>query len=300
MSSFRDRVVRYPHTCSLCEHTMEAAYSRQAEKQPGMPLPDKPRSDAAPNDKNFVQSLDRGLLVIRSFSANRPHQTVSDVAKATGLTRATARRLLLTLEQLGYVRSHDKRFELTARVLDIGYSFISSLQVNDIAQPFLERLSDELHESSSVSVLDDTDIVYVARVPTKRIMTVAIGLGSRFPAYQTSMGRVLLAELDDPEVIDVFERSNRDHGTDRTVSSSTALVEALEPVREQGYAIIDQELELGVRSLAAPLRDASGEAVAAMNVSTHVARTSLAEIEERFLPSLLETSQAISQALAMR
>ena len=253
-----------------------------------------------PNDKNFVQSLDRGLMVIRSFSADSRRQTVADVARETGLTRATARRLLLTLEQLGYVRSHDKYFELTARVLDIGYSFISSLQVNDIAHPFLESFSESLHESSSVSVLDDTDIVYVARVPTKRIMTVAIGLGSRFSAYQTSMGRVLLAELDDAEVKDIFERSDRSRATDRTVATASALIEALAEVRENGYAILDQELEIGVRSMAAPLRDASGEAVAAMNVSTHVGRTDWPELESRFLPLLLETSNAISRALAMR
>ena len=250
--------------------------------------------------RDFVQSLARGISVIRSFSADTPRQTLSDVSRHTGLTRATARRLLLTLEDLGYVRSDGKHFELTARVLDIGYSFVSSLNLNDIAQPFLERFSEAVHESSSVSVLDDTDIVYVARVPTKRIMTVSIGLGSQFPAYQTSMGRVLLAELDDDQVTDVFERSDRTHATERTVSSAKELIATLEQVREQGWALVDQELEIGVRSLAAPLRNAAGTAIAAMNVSTHAGRTDIDQIHDVFLPQLLETAGAINDALAMR
>jgi len=231
----------------------------------------------------YVQSLARGIAVIRSFSADTPRQTLADVARSTDLTRATARRLLLTLVELGYVRTDGKYFELTARVLDIGYAFVGSLHVNDIAQPFLEDFSEIVHESVSVSVLDDTDIVYVARVPTKRIMTVAIGLGSRFPAYQTSMGRVLLAELDDEQIVDVFDRSDLSRATDRTVTTATALLAEIEKVRAQGWAMVDQELEIGVRSLAAPLRDAAGTAVAAMNVSTHVGRTSMDDIHGVFL-----------------
>ena len=249
---------------------------------------------------DFVQSLARGISVVRSFSADAPRQTLSDVARSTGLTRATARRLLLTLEELGYVRNDGRYFELTARILDIGYSYVASLNLNDIAQPFLESFSEVVQESSSVSVLDDTDIVYIARVPTKRIMTVAIGLGSRFPAYQTSMGRVLLAERDDGEAIERFNRSDRSQTTDYTVTTHQALLEKLHAVRQQGWALVDQELEIGVRSLAAPLRDASGNAIAAMNVSTHVGRTSLEELTAEFLPRLLETASGISRAMAMR
>ena len=248
----------------------------------------------------YVQSLARGISVIRSFSVDTPRQTLSEVARQTGLTRATARRLLLTLAELGYVRSDGKYFELTARVLDIGYAFVGSLHVNDIAQPFLEEFSEVVHESVSVSVLDDTDIVYVARVPTKRIMTVAIGLGSRFPAFQTSMGRVLLAELDDDEILDVFARSDRSHTTDKTVSSGQELLARIKPIREQGWALVDQELELGVRSVAAPLREASGRAIAAMNVSTHVGRTDPDSLHDHFIPRLLETAESINTALAMR
>lgn len=249
---------------------------------------------------DYVQSLERGISVIRSFSADTPRQTLSDVSRQAGLNRATARRLLLTLEQLGYVRSDGKYFELTARVLDIGYSFISSLNLTEIAQPYLERFSEDVHESSSVSVLDDTDIVYVARVPTKRIMTVSIGLGSQFPAYQTSMGRVLLAELSDEQVIDVFERSDRSRATERTVGSADELLDRLGRVRENGWALVDQELEIGVRSLAAPLRNAAGAAIAAMNVSTHAGRTDLDQVHDEFLPRLLETAGQINDALALR
>lgn len=248
----------------------------------------------------FVQSLARGISVVRSFSADAPRQTLSDVARSTGLTRATARRILLTLEELGYVRSNGRYFELTARILDIGYSYVASLNLNDIAQPFLESFSEVVRESSSVSVLDDTDIVYIARVPTKRIMTVAIGLGSRFPAFQTSMGRVLLAEQDDDEVLELFRRSDRSQTTEYTVTSGKALLEQLHEVRQQGWSLVDQELEIGVRSLAAPLSDAAGTAIAAMNVSTHVGRTSLEELTAEFLPRLLETASNISQAISMR
>lgn len=254
---------------------------------------------STPGD-DFVQSLARGIAVIRSFSAETPRQTVSGVARATGLNRAVARRLLLTLTELGYARTDGKHYELTARVLDLGYSYVASLNLADIVQPFLEEFSESVRESSSVSVLDDTDIVYVARVPTKRIMTVAIGLGSRFPAYRTSMGRALLAELSDDEALDLFRRSQRDDPTAYTVRTEEELLDRLAEVRAEGWALVDQELEIGVRSVAAPLRDGSGRAVAAMNVSTHVARTDLDQVRREFVPRLLETAASISAALARR
>lgn len=249
---------------------------------------------------DFVQSLERGLAVIRSFSSDAPRQTLSDVARRTGLNRATSRRLLLTLVELGYARSDGKHFELTAKVLDIGYSYISSLDLTDIAQPHLEAFSEAVNESSSIAVLDDTEVVYIARVPTKRIMTVAIGLGSRFPAYQTSTGRVMLAELDDDDVADIFERSDRRGGTDRTVSSIDGLLRRLAEVRRCGWALVDQELEKGIRSLAVPIRDSTGGAVAAVNVSTHAGRTDLAQVHEAFLPRLLEAAERIGCELARK
>jgi IclR family pca regulon transcriptional regulator len=207
--------------------------------------------------------------------------------------------LLLTLGQLGYVSSNGRRFSLTPRVLDLGYAYLSSLNVQQIAQPYLEALSDRVHESVSVTVLDGADIVYVARVPTKRIMTISLGLGSRLPAYCTSMGRVLLAELGPDELAAALPGSLERH-TEHTVTTSAELAVVLKQVRAQGWALVDQELEMGLRSVAAPLRDASGRAVAAMNVSTQVARTSVDQLHEDVVPDLVATAGRISEALAKR
>lgn len=247
----------------------------------------------------FVQSFERGLAVIRSFAAAGHPQTLSEVAKETGLSRATARRLVLTLEELGYVRAVNGRFQLTPRILDLGYAFLSSFSVPELALPYLEKFSAAVNESSSVAVLDGPNIVYVARVPAKRVMTVSIGLGSRFPAYQTSLGRVLLAALDDEEVGRVWDESDRSATTDRTVTSLDELIDRLGEVREQGWALVDQELELGVRSIAAPIRNGGGETVAAANVSTHASRTTKAELLSRFLPELLRTADDISRAVSV-
>jgi IclR family pca regulon transcriptional regulator len=247
----------------------------------------------------FVQSLERGLKVIRSFDADHPQLTLSEVAALTGLTRATARRLLLTLEDLGYVTSDGRKFSLTPRVLDIGYAYISSLDIQQVAQPFLEALSERVNESVSVTVLDEGDIIYVARVPTTRIMTISLGLGSRLPAHCTSMGRVLLAELPTEALHAVVPPALPAH-TDRTITSRRALEAVLEQVRVQGWALVDQELELGVRSIAAPLRDSAGRAIAAMNVSTHAGRTTVDELHEHFVPALVATAKEISDAIAKR
>jgi IclR family transcriptional regulator, pca regulon regulatory protein len=247
---------------------------------------------------DFVQSLDRGLAVLRSFDADHSHLTLSEVAARTDLTRATARRLLLTLCELGYVHANGKAFSLTPKVLDIGYAYVASLNVQQIAQPYLEALSERVHESVSVTVLDGPDVIYVARVPTKRIMTISLGLGSRLPAYCTSMGRVLLAELDRDELraaVPAIEVH-----TERTVRTWKQLEAALATVREQGWALVDQELEMGLRSIAAPLRDAGGRTIAAMNISTHAARTSLDEIHGHLLDELLSTAAQINGALAKR
>ena len=246
-----------------------------------------------------MQSLERGLSVIRCFDAEYARLTLAEVAQRTGLTRATARRLLLTLEDLGYVSSNGRRFSLTPRVLDIGYAYLSSLDIEQIAQPYLEALSERVHESVSVTVLDGADIVYVARVPTKRIMTISLGLGSRLPAYCTSMGRVLLAELAPEDLGDALPQRLERH-TEHTVTSAAELAVVLKQVRAQGWALVDQELEMGLRSVAVALRDSSGRAVAAMNVSTHVARTPIEELYERFVPELVTTAGQISEALAKR
>jgi len=249
---------------------------------------------------DFVQSLERGLAVIRAFGADHPQLTLSEVAAATGVTRAAARRFLLTLTELGYVRSDGRFFSLTARVLELGYAYLSSLSLPEVAESHLEALVAEVNESSSVSVLDGADVVYVARVPVSRIMTVAISVGTRFPAYATSMGRVLLAGLPDDELDAYLARVRLERLTPRTVSSVAALRGELARVRGQGWALVNQELEEGLRAVAAPIRDRAGRVVAAVNVSAHASRTSLEAMRRDVLPPLLKAAARIETELALR
>lgn len=247
-----------------------------------------------------IQSLARGLAVIRSFDADHPTQTLSEVARRTGLSRATARRVLHTLAHLGYADLDGRQFALSPRVLDLGYAYLSSLPLSDLIEPFIEQLSAELHESVSVAVLDNCDIIYVARVATSRLMTIAISIGSRLPAPTTSMGRVLLADLPPAERRRRLTEVELPARTATTITTKAALLNELGRVAEQGWALMDQELEQGVRSIAAPVRDRSGRAVAAMNVATHAGRTSIDEIHSRFLPALVATANEVSVALAKR
>jgi IclR family pca regulon transcriptional regulator len=248
----------------------------------------------------YVQSLERGLAVMQVFSREHPRMTLSEVARLTGLTRATARRVLLTLEHLGYARSDGRGFELTPKVLDLGYAYLSSLDLASIAEPGMEALVERTHESCSAAVLDGVEIVYIARVPTKRIMTISLGLGSRLPAYATSMGRVLLAELERDDIDALIGPGPLPAITERTITKPADLHDELVRVRRQGWALVDQELEPGLRSIGAPLRDRHGRALAALNVSTHVGRVSLDAVRKDFLPALLETAGQISERLARR
>jgi IclR family transcriptional regulator, pca regulon regulatory protein len=211
---------------------------------------------------DFVQSLERGLAVIRAFDQSHPELTLSEVAARTGVTRAVARRFLLTLATLGYVRSDGRFFSLTARVLELGYAYLSSLSLPEVAEPHLEALVAEVNESSSVSVLDGDDVVYVARVPVSRIMTVSISVGTRFPAYATSMGRVLLAGLTSDDLETYLSSVSLAPLTARTLTSVDALRAEVVKVRAQGWSLVNQELEEGLRALAAPVRDRSGRVVA--------------------------------------
>ncbi|HET6548731.1 MAG TPA: IclR family transcriptional regulator C-terminal domain-containing protein [Solirubrobacter sp.] len=247
---------------------------------------------------HFVQSLERGLAVIRAFGPDDPELTLSDVARRTGLTRAAARRFLLTLADLGYVRSDGRRFALTPRVLALGYAYLSSLTLPEIAEPHLERLVAEVHESSSVSVLDGDEIVYVGRVPTSRIMRVSINVGTRFPAYATSMGRVLLAALEPQDLDAYLERAAIRPLTARALGSAAKLRTELERVRAQGWALVDQELEPGLRSVAVPIRGADGRVVAAANLSSHASRVSKEAVRKTLLPPLLRTAARIEADLA--
>jgi len=248
-------------------------------------------------DAHFVQSLERGLAVIRAFDAQRPELTLSEVARHCDLTRAAARRFLLTLADLGYVRTDGRLFRLTPRVLELGYAYLSSLSLPEVASPHLERLVEEVHESSSMSVLDGDDIVYVARVPMARIMTVAINVGTRFPAYATSMGRVLLAALPDKVLEEYLDRVTLQQLAPRTTTSPDALRAELSRVRAQGYAIVDQELEGGLRAVAAPVRDKAGTTVAAINVSSHASRSSMEKIRRELVPKLRAAAARIEADL---
>ncbi|MER7797220.1 IclR family transcriptional regulator C-terminal domain-containing protein [Microbacterium sp. NPDC096154] len=230
-----------------------------------------------PDQREYVQSFARGLAVIRAFDADHPRLTLSEVAARAEVTRAAARRFLLTLQHLGYVRAVGRDFALTPRVLELGFSYLSALSLPEVAQPHLERLSREVDESVSAAVLDGDEIVYVARVPTRRIMSVGITIGTRFPARRTSMGRVLLAALP-PE-----ERPGVD----------PPFAEELERVAAQGWAIVNAGLEPGLRSVAAPLHGRDGRVVAAVNISTTATRVTLERLRTHHLPALLEATRAI-------
>lgn len=251
-------------------------------------------------EADFVKSLARGLEVIRSFDEDNRAHTLSDVARRTGLSRATARRLLLTLKELGYVSQEGRSFTLAPGVLSLGYAYLSALGAPEIAQPFLQALSDDVHESCSMTVLDAPDIVYVARAPTKRLFSLTLSIGSRLPAFATSMGRVLLADLDRSEVEAVLKASNLVHRTERTATSEEHIFAELASAKAQGWYLLDQELELGIRAVAAPLRDRSGKVVAAINVSTTTARMTNSDLIESVVPKLVDTADRLSAALQAR
>jgi IclR family pca regulon transcriptional regulator len=249
-------------------------------------------------DGDFVQSLERGLSVIRAFDADHPKLSLSEVAAATGLSRAAARRFLHTLVHLGYMHNHGGRFSLRPKILELGYAYLSSLSLPEVAMPHLEELVEQVRESSSVSELDGDDVVYIARVPAKRIMRVTISVGTRFPAYATSMGRVLLAARDD-EWLEKYLATVNLHGlTGHTITSPAGLRQELRRIRSRGWALVDQELEEGLRSLAAPIRDADGTVIAAVNISTHAARRSLESIVQDLLRPLLAAAERIERDLA--
>ncbi|WP_329482728.1 helix-turn-helix domain-containing protein [Kribbella sp. NBC_01484] len=248
----------------------------------------------------FLQGLERGLAVIRAFSTDAPSLTLSEVARSVGITPATARRILLTLEELGYVRSDSRRFSLTPRVLALGWAYLSSLDLGELAGPFMEELSAKTRESCSIATLDLPDIVYVARVPTSRIMTVALGVGARLPAYPTSMGRVLLAGLADNELTSYLSTLQAESLTARTVTSADKLRETVSRARADGFALVDQELELGLRSIAAPIRNSRGRTIAALNVSAHASRSTPASLRADVLPHLQAAADQITTALTHR
>ena len=249
---------------------------------------------------SYVQSFARGLSVIRSFSAQSPRQTLSEVAGRAQLSRAGARRILLTLQTLGYVQSDGKLFRLTPRILDLGFAYLSSLPLWNLAEPVMEELVGQIKESCSAAVLDGTDIVYVLRVPTHKIMNISLGVGSRLPAYCTSMGRMLLSALTPEAMMKVLQASERTVRTRFTVTDVDELAAKIAQVRQHGWALVDQELEEGLVSMAAPVTDRAGQTIAAINISGQANRTSAKVMQETMLPLLLATAQSISTRLALQ
>lgn len=272
------------------------SFNRQAVRA-AEGLTDSAAEPAAVSARDFSTSLARGLQVITAFDSDHDMMTLSDVARRTGMTRAAARRFLLTLGQLGYVVNEGRLFRLTPRTLNLGFSYLSSTHIWERAQPFMEQLVDQVQESCSISVLEGDDIVYVARMPTKRIMSVALGIGTRLPAYCTSMGRVLLAGMKPQEVERYLGRAEFERLTPHTATDRGDIARHIETARREGFAMVDQELEVGLRSIAVPIRSKSGRLVAAMNVSGHASRVTLPEMRARFLPALLYAAEGISLAL---
>ncbi|MDG0024327.1 IclR family transcriptional regulator C-terminal domain-containing protein [Trinickia sp. Y13] len=253
-------------------------------------------SDAAPTgDPNFMTSLERGLAVLQAFSQERRVLTTSQISQRTGIPRAAVRRCLYTLAKLGFVTEEDNRlFSLRPRVLKLGHAYLATTPLAHAAQPVLRHISGTLNESSSVAILDGDEILYIARASTSRIMSIDLHIGSRLPAYCTSMGRVLLAQLS-PDALDAYlDRTKRIQYTPRTIVSLDGLLDTLESVRCNGYALVDQELEIGLRSIAVPVKGADGRATAALNVGVQAARISVAEMESRILPALLEGAQELA------
>ena len=247
---------------------------------------------------DFIQSLERGLAVIQAFSHEHPTLTVSEAAKLTNLSRPTVRRILLTLENLGYLKSINGHFTLTARVLSLGYAYISSKNIWDIAHQHMKDLVDQTGESTSISVFDETEIVYVARIPTKRIMTISLDVGSRLPAFATSMGQVLLAHLPSSELEEYFRKVELTSFTEKTIIDKEKLAEKFHEIRKNGWVFVEQQLEEGLSSIAAPIRNAEGQVIAAINISAHAGRIGKQTREEVFIPLLLQTANRISSEIS--
>jgi IclR family pca regulon transcriptional regulator len=248
-------------------------------------------------DPSFMTSLARGLAVVRAFSDSGKPQTIAQISQKTGIPRAAVRRCLHTLKQLGYVDAELNNFSLRPKVLTLGYSYLSSTPLTVSSQPYLNNISRALGESCSLAVLDDGEVLYVARSAASRVMSVALNTGSRLPAYCTSLGRVMLAHLPPQELDAYFDKVKLKPMTERTVVNPKKLRDILAGVRDDGYALIDEELELGLRSIAVPVRGASGNVLAALNVGAQAARVSVEQMKQEFLPVLLRGAQELSVLL---
>lgn len=259
-----------------------------------------PEEDAlSPDDRDFVTALASGLDVILAFDEAHPRMTLSEVASRTGMNRARARRFLLTLHALGYVRKQQRYFELAPRVLQLGYAFLSANDYRSVIQQVLEDITAECGESSSLGVLDGDDVIYVARSSARhRLMAITLSVGTRLPAAHTSMGRVLLAQLPDARLDAYLARVTLERYTDKTITDKAELKKCILKVRQQGYAIADQELDPGLRSLAVPAFDANGRLLGAINISTNAARVSFDTLMQEYLPLLLQKAREIRATIS--
>lgn len=256
------------------------------------------RIDALTGDPDFMTSLARGLAVIHAFEERKRHLTIAQISHRTEIPRASVRRCLLTLMKLGYVTTDGRTFSLLPKMLTLGHAYLSSTPLAVAAQPILDRLSDRLNEACSMATLEGDEILYVARssIPL-RLVSMDLSIGSRLPAYCTSMGQILLAALDDAALEEYLENADLQRRTSKTLTTRDAIRQVVQEIRQQGWVISDQELEPGLRSLAVPLRDSAGQVHAALNVGTPASRVTRGEVETRFLPVLLEASRELSKRL---
>lgn len=245
------------------------------------------------NRPESIQSLQRGIEVLRAFNRENPRLTLSEVAVLTGLTRATARRFLITLVELGYLGNQARYFYLRPKILELGNSYLSSLSFNDVIQQHLNELAEELHESASASVLEFPDIVYVARASTNRVMTLGLTVGTKLPAVYTSMGRIMLGQISDTQLSRYVEEIELEPINSFSIKSKTSLLAEVKKAKQQGWYLLDQELEVGLRSLAVPIGTHINDTYAAINVSVPASRVNLETLEKQILPRLLRTAKQI-------
>lgn len=256
------------------------------------------RIQALTGDPDFMTSLARGLAVIHAFQERKRHLTIAQISHRTEIPRAAVRRCLLTLIKLGYATTDGRTYSLLPKVLTLGHAYLSSTPLAVSSQPYLDRMSDQLHEACNMATLEGEDILYIARsATTQRLISVDLSVGGRLPAYCTSMGRILLSALDDVTLREYLDHVDLQPKTSRTIRTTEALLECLQQVRQQGWCIVDQELEQGLRSIAVPVYDASGQVLAALNVSTSAGRVARSELEQRFLPIMLDASRDLSTQL---
>jgi IclR family pca regulon transcriptional regulator len=261
-------------------------------------LPTPPDECPKAGDKEFMMTLAKGLAVLESFGAERPAMTLSQVAHALRLSRATARRILRTLAELGYVTQNGRSFSLSSGILKLGFAYLATQNWIEQATPLMRQLGEQFHESCSAAILDGAEIVYVARFPAQRIMSVTLAVGTRLPAFHTSLGRIQLGFLDEAELWRRIKSQRMEAHTPSTITDMQALFDRVREDHAQGFSIVDEELERGLRSIAVSVVHRSGQAIAGLNLSTHSTRTTRNEMRERFLPRLREVAAQISGLVA--